>query len=227
MTLIPRFAVLAVLLAGCYETPPPKVPRPELPAIVPGAELEVDSKVTEEKRRVTNHDRVCIGSDCSTVSVTSRENVNVHHAAATYNGSPVTFGQAQALGDPTYLKDLSRMQELGAHCSHASVPKYVGEALFMVGGLLVVEGGGTSDGSFKEPYFGAGIAAMAGGVVAYALGKYAFGGQDCAEAQEIYDRRRAEWRSQDERDVEDSLADQLETVAKDFNNRALHEAGVQ
>ena len=226
MTHISRLAVLSFLFAGCYELPPPKVPRPELPPIVAGATLEVDSRHTTERRPVTSHDRVCVGADCSTVSVTSSERVDVHRASATYNGTPVTLGQAQALGDPSYLEDLQAMQDLTATCNHAKVPKYIGEALFFAGTLLLINGAGTSDGSTKEPYFGLGIAGMAGGIVSYALGKYVFGGQACSEAQEIYDRRRDEWTSQGDRDVEGSLAHELETVANTFNQRAHPTASV-
>ncbi len=219
MTLITRLAAF-LALTGCYELPPPKVPRPELPPIVAGATLEVDARDTTERRPVTSRERVCVGSDCSTVSVTSNERVNVHRASATYNGSPVTLGQAQALGDPTYLRDLQRMQDLTGTCDHAKVPKYLGEALFTVGTLLIINGAGTSDGSIKEPYFGLGIAGMAGGIVSYALGKYVFGGQACDEALSIYQARRAEWQSQGDRDVEGSLANELETVANTFNQHA-------
>ncbi|CAN5228855.1 hypothetical protein BH11MYX1_BH11MYX1_55440 [soil metagenome] len=215
-----RFASLWIALAGCYENPPPAVPRPQLPELVPGAALEVESHTNEENRQMTKHDRVCVGSDCSTVSVTSTERVNVHHAAASYGGAPITLGQAQALGDPTYLRDLARMDELRASCRHATVPKYLGEALLTIGGLLIVQGSATSDGSVDKPYVIAGAAGMVGGIVSYALGKYALGGQDCEGAREIYQSRRAEWASQDQRDVENSLADQLETVARDFNRQA-------
>ncbi|MEO8554395.1 MAG: hypothetical protein ABI678_30680 [Kofleriaceae bacterium] len=210
---------LLAILAGCYDHPPPRVPRIDAPTLVPGAVLEVDSRVTAERRRVTDRERVCVGGSCDTVSVTSHAVLDIHHASATYNGQAVTFGQIAALSDPTYTTDWKRLDELTDHCEHAAKPKLLGETLFSLGILGVVLGAGTTDGSIKEPYFAAGIAGLAGGIAAYALGKYVFGGQDCGEAQEIYDRRRGQYSVVKEQDVEGASADELETLAKDFNAR--------
>ena len=77
----------------------------------------------------------------------------------------------------------------------------------------------TSDGSIKEPWFALGVGAIVGGIASYALGKYVFGGQDCAPAKEIFDRRSGQFSSSDEKDVEGSDVDEIESVAKDFNAR--------
>jgi len=210
---------LLALLAGCYDNPPPRVPHVDAPAIVPGATLDVESSVTAERRRVTDHEAVCVGGHCDTVSVTSHQVVDIHHASATYNGIPLTYGQALALADPTFLKDQDEMARLTKSCERAAVPKLVGEVLFLAGDLGVIQGAATSDGSINEPWFALGVGAIVGGIASYALGKYVFGGQDCAPAKEIFDRRSGEFSSADAKDVEGSDADEIESVAKDFNAR--------
>jgi len=217
MKLISFFA-FCLALAACYGDPPPAFPRPVLPQVVPGAALDVESQERDELRPVTSHDRVCVGGDCSTVSVTSHEHVTVKHAQASYGGQRLSFGQAQALADPSYLADYDHMTALAASCRHAAIPKYVGEILTTGGILLAADGAGDS-GNYTNPYAIAGMAAVAGGLVAYALGKYALGGQDCEPANDIFEARRAQWRSADDADVEDDLADELERIASQFNAR--------
>jgi hypothetical protein len=214
-----KMLCLVAVVAGCYDNPPPRAPRIEAPAVVPGASLEIDSRVTQENRRVAEHERVCVNGSCDTVSVTHHQMVDVHHASATYNGQPLTYGQTLMLADPTFVQDQKRMAELTASCERAAIPRELGEALFLVGDIGIIEGGATSDGSIKEPWFAAGIAAVAAGITSYALGKYVFGGQDCAEASELYLKRSGQFGSADEKDVEDSTADEVETIAKDFNAR--------
>jgi hypothetical protein len=214
--------LLAVsVLSACYDNPPPQIPRPQPPAVIDGATLDVESRVVTERRPVTKRDHVCVRtnghSSCSDVSVTSREPVRVTHATATYGGAPLTVHEALGLADPTYVPDWTRMDKLAANCRHASVPKYVGGILTLAGMLLVIQGTGTSDGSVNMPYAIGGGAALAGGLAAYALGKYALGGQDCAEANEIYQRHRAQYSAAGDTDVEDDLASELDIVARRFN----------
>jgi hypothetical protein len=213
-----KLVIASLCLAACYDNPPPNVPRPQLPQVVPGAALDVESHDEDEMRPVTSHDRVCVGIDCSTVSVTHKEHVTVKHASATYGDAKLTLGQAEALGDPTYLTDYDQMTKLAASCQHAAIPKYAGDILATVGMLLIIDGAGTT-GAANMPYVYAGGAALAGGIAAYALGLFALGGQDCAPANEIFERHRAEFRAADSNDVEDDLADELERVAKEFNAR--------
>jgi hypothetical protein len=214
-----KLFILCLALAGCYDNPPPAIPRPVVPQVVPGAVLDVDSHEASELRPVTSHDRVCVGADCSTVSVTNHEYVTVKHAKATYNGQRLAFGQAQALADPTYLADYDRMTALAASCSHATVAKWVGE-LFTTGGILLLADGAGANSDWGSPYAIAGMATIAGGIAAYALGKYALGGQDCEPANDIFEARRRQWREVDSADVEDDLADELERIATQFNARA-------
>ena len=214
----PSTLLICIAATACYGNPPPRIPRPDVPQVVPGAALDVESHDEDEMRPVTSRDRVCVGSDCSTVSVTHREHVSVKHASATYAGAPLTFGQAQALGDPTYLDDYDHMTKLADSCRRAAVPKYAGDILGTAGMLLVINGSGTT-GDTNVPMTVAGSAAIAAGIAAYALGMFALGGQDCAPATEIFERRRSQWRAAGDRDVEDSNADELEAVVKQFNAR--------
>jgi len=209
--------VLCVALTACYDNPPPQIPRPQLPPVVDGATLDVESRVESERRPVTHRDHVCVDHSCSDVSVTSRENVSVTHATASYGGKPLTLDEALSIGDPTYVSDWTKMDNLAASCRHASVPKYIGEVLTTGGMLLFINGTATSDGSVNMPYAIGGGAAIVGGLVSYALGKYALGGQDCAEANEIFERRRAQYRAAKDTDVEDDLAEELQTIAHQFN----------
>ncbi len=213
-----KLVIASLCLAACYDNPPPQVPRPQIPQLVPGGVLDVESHDEDELRPVTSHDRVCVGVDCSTVSVTHKEHVNVKHASATYGDAKLSLGQALALGDPAYLADYDQMTKLAASCQHAAIPKYAGDILGTVGMLLIIDGAGTT-GASNMPYVYAGGAALVGGIAAYALGLFALGGQDCAPANEIFERRRAQFRAADSTDVEDDLADALERIAKEFNAR--------
>jgi hypothetical protein len=111
------------------------------------------------------------------------------------------------------------MTALAASCSHATVAKWVGE-LFTTGGILLLADGAGANSDWGSPYAIAGMATIAGGIAAYALGKYALGGQDCEPANDIFEARRRQWREVDSADVEDDLADELERIATQFNARA-------
>src|SRR6185312_2849039 len=119
----PFILAISILATACYGNPPPAIPRPDVPQVVPGASLDVDSRTEDEMRPVTHRNRVCSGVDCSTISVTSDEHVTVKHAKVTYGGRPLTLGQAEAIGDPAYLSDYDKMTRLAASCRHASIPK--------------------------------------------------------------------------------------------------------
>lgn len=210
-------ALVLLVLVGCYEAPPPKVPRVEPATVAPGAPIEIDAATSTERRNVTDRDRVCVGSDCSTVSVTSKQNVRVRHAEASYNGAKLTYGQVATLADPSFTVDWERMTKLSAHCEHATGARTVAGYLSLAGILGIVLGAGTTDGSIKEPYFAVGVGAMAGAIAAYALGKYALGGQDCEEARDLYTKRRDQWRNAGETYVEGSEAFDMEKLVETYN----------
>jgi hypothetical protein len=215
-----RLVCVLLLVAGCYDVPPPRVPQPDVPAFVPGATIDVETRSVEEMRRVRSHDEVCSGGSCSDISTSHTEPVTVKHATATYGGNKVTFGQAEALADPTYVADWQHMEQLSANCRHAAIPKYAGEVLTTVGLLLFVDGTATSDGSIQPLPTALGAVGLAAGIASYALGKYVFGGQDCAEATAIYGKH--SWDAAGTVDVEDELADELQSVVVNFNQKVGH-----
>lgn len=210
-------ALVLVLLVGCYEAPPPRVPRVEPAQLAPGTAIDIDAATTTERRNVTDHDRVCVGSSCDTVSVTSKQDVRVHHAEASYNGAKLTFGQVAMVADPTFTSDWERMEQLRSHCEHATGARTVAGYLSLAGMLGIVLGAGTTDGSIKEPYFAVGIGAVVGAIGVYALGKYALGGQDCEEARDIYHRRRDQWEGADKSYFEGAQARDLEKLVETYN----------
>lgn len=206
---------LAFILVGCYTTPPPHVPHVEAPKLEPGVAIDVDAATSTERRNVTDSDRVCVGSDCSYVSVTSKQNVRVHHAEASIGGQKLTLGQVAIAADPTYTRDLARLDALSATCSHGFYWEIGGQSVVSLG---MIVGAATSNESGRATtgnYFGAGIAAA--GLVTWALGRFVLGGQACEEANELYHARRHQYENADKSYLEGERARDLEKLVEQYN----------
>lgn len=204
-----------VLVAACYTTPPPQVPHVEAPKLEPGVAIDIDAATTTERRNVTDSDRVCVGSDCSNVSVTTKQNVRVHHAAASFAGQPLTLGQIALATDPTYATDLARLDALSAKCKHGFYYEVGGQTVVSLGMIVAATTSNESGKPTTGNYFGAGIAAV--GLVTWALGRFVFGGQDCDEAHDLYHARRHQYENADKSYLEGERARDLEKLVEQYN----------
>lgn len=221
-----RLSVAFITLVGCYTTPPPQVPHVAAPALEPGVAIDVEAATSTERRNVTDSDRVCVGSDCSTVSVTSKQNVRVHHAEASVAGQALTLGQVAIAADPTYASDLVKLDALSATCKHGFYWEIGGQSGVTLGMIVAASTSDQSSGKVTTGnYIGAGIAAA--GLVTWALGRFVFGGQDCAEANEIYHARRHVYENADKSYLEGDRARDLEKLVEQYNAKLPSQQAVR
>lgn len=202
-------------LVGCYTPPPPQVPHVEAPKLEPGVAIELDAATSTERRNVTDSDRVCVGSSCSNVSVTSKQNVRVHHAEASFAGQPLTLGQVAIVADPSYTSDLARLDALSATCKHGFYWEVGGQAGVSIGMIVAASTSNESGKATTGNYVGAGIAAA--GLVTWALGRFVFGGQACGEANDLYHARRHQYENADKSYFEGDRARDLEKLVEQYN----------
>ena len=211
-----RHLLAVVTLAGCYTPPPPRVPHVEPPKLEAGVAIDVDAATSTERRNVTDSDRVCVGSDCSSVSVTSKQNVRVHHAEASFAGQALTLGQIAIVADPGYLPDLAKLDALSATCKHGFYWEVGGQGALSIGMIVAASTSDQSGGKVTTGnYIGAGIAAA--GLVTWALGRFVFGGQACGEANDLYHARRHVYENADKSYLEGDRARDLEKLVEQYN----------
>ena len=220
MSIVRTAPILSLLVAvqGCFVMPlPPKVPaiaRPTLPA---DTFIDVDSGTVRGTVRVTDKADVCAkgGRDCVEVRTHRKESIRVRVASASIDGKPLSIGEVAAAADPKFLTDNQALRELTSNCRR-------GRAVMMGGGLgltaayFLLQLGFRDDDPSKPAAIG-GIAAAAGGLALLALGRFAFGGQDCEPADKLRSAWAPVYRDPDATTVRSDHARFLEELADKFN----------
>ena len=69
----------------------------------------------------------------------------------------------------------------------------------------------------NTPYAVAGVGALGGGVTSIVLGRFAFGGQDCGDAEELYGKWSPVYRDPNAIVVKHKSAEMLEMLVAKFN----------
>jgi hypothetical protein len=210
--------VFALIFTACYDAPPPRVPRPELPPMQQGASILVDTREKLELRK--RGEEACstgAGGRIDCVKYKVNEPVMVTHARATYNGRSLTLGQAQGLTDPEYLQDIDAIANHIEGCKRAKIPRIAGELFWLVGSIVFVDAYANNSSQPDKTLAVTGGALIGAGLVSYALGKYVLGGQHCEAANDLYRSRENQFRDRDDTDVTGRNAAILEEAAKRFN----------
>lgn len=180
--------LLAPMLAACYGAAPPKPPVIPLPPVQEGAEILVHTETKTTMEEVAKQSTSCPQGkgegdpSCTIHRYTVSEPVTRTKSTASYGDQPLNFAQFRVMTDPKYGDKVAAVAHLSHTCQRANMPRYVGIGLTLVGlvgGPLVAKGDSTA-GKIV------GYGGIAGGISAYALGYFSFGGRDCNEARMIY-----------------------------------------
>jgi hypothetical protein len=179
---------LTLLLGGCYGAAPPPPTRVPVPAIVPGVPLSVHTDRTTTWENVTKKSVTCPqghveGSPaCLVTHYQVREPVTRTASTAAYGGMPISYGQFLILTNPEREAQLAELRRRSHICELANVPRWIGLGL-TVGGLVAI---GIGAGKKIPAATYGGIGGVGGGIVSYGLGYFAFGGNQCGPARELY-----------------------------------------
>ena len=187
--LLPAVALAAAtLLGGCYGAAPPRPTQVPVPALMPGVPIQVHSETTTALETVTRKSVTCPqghveGSPaCLVTTYQVREPVTRTASTAAYGDLPLSYAQFLILTNPHRDAQLAELRRRSHVCSLANVPRWIGLGL-SVGGLVAI---GIGAGKNIKPATYSGIGAVGGGIVSYGLGYFAFGGNQCGPARQLY-----------------------------------------
>jgi hypothetical protein len=181
--------VVVVTAAGCYGAAPPRPARVQLPALVPGLEIDVRSETSTELENVSKKSWTCPQGEvegspkCSYTTYSVREPVTRTITHATYGDLELTDEQLHVMADDEHEAKRVRLDELRAQCAAANGPRRVGIALAL-GGLALW---GIAAATQQAVFTYAGAAAFTGSIGAYGYGFFARGGNMCGDANDLVD----------------------------------------
>ena len=213
-----RVAALSVVLNGCYFVAMPKrVPRIEQPTLPEDAFLEVETDVKKVRQGYTEKIEVCpkgSRSGCIDERRQKSRTVAVNTARATVDGNPISVGAVAMAASDEFRSDTAKLRGVTSSCKR-------GRMVMTVGGLALSSSFFLLNVGFADPpNRGAqigGIAAVGAGAALMALGRFAFGGQNCDEAKSLYRKWEGVYRDPDATTVGGDSAELLELLAKKFN----------
>lgn len=207
---------------GCYGSAPP--PPPEVAvAVVPGETVSVevhseDAIEKQEKKSYTCPQGHVPGSPQCLVT-TYWEDVPVIHweAEASYADNKLSLAEFVALTDPNWNENMTKLKDYSASCQGANIPRYVGIALLLTGLVGMGVGAAVDDKDTGKAIVYGGIGAIGVGIGSYTLGYFAFGGNKCAPATQIYNSIPS---TKETKVHSKSEADAMKKAAKEFNSRS-------
>ncbi len=213
-----RIVVLGFVaqLAGCYVMKlPPSVPKVDRPTIAKDSFLELETGRANETRYYTENSKHCHKGDCIDVKTDRRKNVRVKVAAATLDGNPISIGQVAAAASPEYVSDTEKLRPLTSSCKRGRIVM-MGGGVFLTAAYFLLQAGFRKDEPNRAAAIG-GVAALGAGVTGMALGRFAFGGQHCNEAEKLYSKWATVYYSPDATTVKKGSAEMLELLVDKFN----------
>lgn len=219
-----RLVVLGlVALAGCFvATPmPTKVPHIERPTLAPDAFLEIESGVDTERRTYHEKADVCpkgSSSGCIEVETTKRKKVRVATATAVVNGTPISIGAVATVASPIFVADTDRARRVTSSCRRGRYTMILGALSMVAAGYMLNAGWGTEETERNQGLYVGGLAAGGAGLAALVLGRFAFGGQHCSEANELFDKWGLVYRDPAATTVKRDAAKLLEKLVEKYNH---------
>jgi len=214
-----------VASVGCYGAAPPTPVTVPLPEIAAGVPIEVHTESDTqfenvEKKSVTCPQGHVEGSPaCIVTRYHVREPVTRTDTTARYGDTPLNMAQFRVMTDPDYDKKRAELAAHSAACQGANVPRWIGAGAALAGVVLFAAG------QSNRAVSTTGLVLLGGGAGSYAAGYYVFGGRRCHEAERLY--RQLDLRTSLEltSDSGAARADEMKTLADDFNRRhAVHAA---
>lgn len=210
------------LLAGCYGSAPP--PPPEVAVkVIPGEQVTVeahseDAIEKQEKKSYTCPQGHVPGSQACLVT-TYWEDVPVVHweAEATYADNKLSLAEFVALTDPKWNENMTKLNDYRDSCQGANVPRYIGIALLLGGLVGMGVGAALKDKDTGAAVVYGSIGAIGGGLGSYTLGYFAFGGNKCSPATQIYNSIPS---TKETKVHTKGEVDEMKKAAKEFNARS-------
>jgi len=176
------------LAAGCYGSAHPHPKTIPLPDLSKDGTIAVDSESTTNDEDVDKTSETCPqgetsgGPDCIVTHYTEREPVTRTQTTATYDGAPISLAQLEVMTDPDRDKKIEHLDALRKTCSRAGKARWVGIGL-LAAGVVTYAIGGAADS--KPAVIASGVT-IAGGLGAFGVGYFKYGGRACNEARDLY-----------------------------------------
>ncbi|MEO8705076.1 MAG: hypothetical protein ABI867_33795, partial [Kofleriaceae bacterium] len=198
-----RSIALLALLAGsggCFTVDafnlPSTIPKSARPQLPPDTFIEVEAGFVKESYTVTDKVKVCSKGDCMEVLSDRRKHENVRVASASIAGKPLTINEVVSAASPEYVAETARGRGLVSKCRRGKLVQILGVVSMVTSFYLLNDGYGGEEADNK-PLIAGGWAALGGGAALYGLGRFAFGGQACGEAEAIHQKWRTVYRDPD------------------------------
>lgn len=210
-----------VLSAGCYGSAPPPAPKVSV-QVVPGETITVEASAEEaiekqEKKSYTCPQGHVPGSPQCLVTTYWEDTPVIHYQGeASYASNTLTLAELAALTDPKWNENLEKLEAYRDACQGANVPRWIGLSL-LIGGLVGMGvGAALEDKDTGKAVVYGGIGAIGVGIGSYTLGYFAFGGNKCSPASQIYNSIPS---TKETKVYTKSEVEAMKKAAKDFNSR--------
>lgn len=201
-TLVLACLAAAGVSTGCYGRARPTPTIPDLPEATAGTPVVVAVNADEELD--------LRGSRARWVK-------NYRIDGMSYNGQPITYGQARTLVDPSFRGKLAEHRSKVSTCRRANIPRYLGYASVAVG-IGMLSYGSVLFKDKPELHLAASYGAMGVGALSYGTGYLFLGGRACTQANEMYEQLRFD-QAGETAIYNDALVGEIGTLVEDFNRR--------